>query len=82
MHIQASDRLLSMISDDATSTGQVANVDSAELQMIPIAVVRKLNEQSTSKLAEITRTSDGSCSVAEMNAARDLLDRSTQKKQR
>ena len=82
MHIQASDRLLSMMSDDATSTGQVANVDSAELQMIPIAVVRRLNEQSTSKLAEITRTSDGSCSVAEINAASDLLDRSTQRKQR
>ena len=82
MHIQASDRLLSMISDGATSTGQVADVDSAELQMIPIAVVRKLNEQSTSKLAEITRTSDGSCNVAEVNAARDLLDRSTQRKQR
>ena len=82
MHIQASDRLLSMISDDTTSTGQVANVDGAELQMIPIAVVRKLNEQSTSKLVEITRTSGGSCNVAEINAARDLLDRSTQRKQR
>ena len=82
MHIQASDRLLSIISDDAMSTGQVANVDSAELQIIPIAVVRKLNEQSTSTLAEITRTSDSSCNVAEINAARDLLDRSTQRKQR
>ena len=82
MHIQASDRLLSIISDNATSTTQVANVDNGELQMIPIAAVRKLNEQSTSKLAEITRTSDGSCNVAEMNAARVLLDRSTQRKQR
>ena len=82
MLIQASDRLLSIISDDATPIGQVANVDSAELQMIPIAVVRKLNEQSTSKLAEITRTSDGSCNVAEIDAARDLLDKSTQRKQR
>ena len=82
MHIQASDRLLSIISNNATSTTQVANVDNGELQMIPIATVRKLNEQSTSKLAEITRTSDGSCNVAEMNAARVLLDRSTQRKQR
>ena len=82
MHTQASDRLLSIISDDATSTGQVANVDNGELQMIPIAVLRKVNEQSTSKLAEMTRTSDGSCNVAEIKAARDLLDRSTQRKQR
>ena len=82
MQIQASDLLLSIISDDASSTGQVSNVDSGELQMIPIAVIRKLNEQSTSKLAEITRTIDGSCNVAEINAARELLDRSTQRKQR
>ncbi|CAD6593138.1 MAG: hypothetical protein ASARMPRED_007081 [Alectoria sarmentosa] len=73
-----SDRLLSVIPDDTKSREQVATVDNGELRMFSTAVVRKLNEQATFKLAEITRTSNSSYNVAEIISAKDLLDRSTQ----
>ncbi len=81
-HLQTSERLLSIIPEDTRSTGQLATVDHAELPMLPTAVLRKLNEQATFKLAEITRASNSSCDVAEITAAKDLLDRSTQRRLR
>lgn len=77
-----SDRLLSIFPDHTRSTGEVATADNGELPMFSTAVVRRLNEQATLKLAEITRTTNSNCDVAEINAARDLLDRSTQRRQR
>lgn len=76
-----SDRLLSTI-PDTRSTGQMTTVDNGELPMLSTAVVRRLNEQATLKLGEITRTSNSSCNVAEVMAAKGLLDRSTQRRQR
>lgn len=81
-HLQTSDQLLSIIHDDPRSQGQVATADNGELPMLSNAVIRRLNEQATFKLAEITRTSNSSCNVAEINAAKELLDRITQRKQR
>ena len=47
------------------------------------ATVHKLNEKATSKLAEITRrTTDGGNNYAEVVAAKELLDKSTQFRQR
>lgn len=80
--LQTSDRLLSILPDDIKSTAQVTTVDNGELPMLSTAVVRRLSEQATLKLAEIIRTNNNSCDLAEITAAKDLLDRSTQRRQR
>ncbi|CAF9925179.1 MAG: hypothetical protein ALECFALPRED_003077 [Alectoria fallacina] len=77
-----SDRLLSIIPDDIKPKEQVGTVDNGELPMFSTAVVRKLNEQASFKLAEITRTSNSSYNVAEVISAKDLLGRSTHRRQR
>lgn len=60
----------------------MATLDNDELPMLSTATVRRLNEQATLKLAEITRTSNSNCNVTDINVAKDLLNRSTQMKQR
>lgn len=82
MHLKTSDRLLSIVADDTRSTGQAATLDNGELPTPSNAIIRRLNEQATFKLAEITRESNISYDVAEVIAAKNLLARSTQRRQR
>ncbi len=80
---QTTDRLLSVLPDDNTSTGQMVSTDNGELPMPSTTIVRKLNEKATFKLAEITRdTSGNGPNHAEVVAAKALLDKSTQIRQR
>lgn len=60
----------------------MATVDNDDLPMLSTAILRRLNEQATLKLAEITRTGNSSRNVTEINAAKDLLSKSMQSKQR
>ena len=57
-------------------------VDSADLPMLSTTTVSRLNEQATLKLAEITRTSNTDRSAAERLAVKELLDKSSQRRQR
>jgi len=83
MSKQTSDRLLSAFLDDRKPTTQIASADNGDLPMPSTATVRKLNERATSKLAEITRqTSNNAQQPAETIAAKELLGRSTQIRQR
>jgi hypothetical protein len=80
---QTSDRMLSALPEDGKPTGQLASSDNGELPLPSTATVRELNEQATSKLAQITRrTTEYGHNYAEIVAAKDLLDRSTQTRQR
>lgn len=81
--MQTSDRLLSAFPDNSKAAGQIISTDNGELPMPSTATVRRLNEKATSKLAEITRrTTDRGYNYAEVVAAKELLDKSTQTKQR
>ena len=80
---QTTDRLLSALPDDSTSTRQIVSTDNGELPMPSTTTVRKLNERATFKLAEITRDTTGKgLNHAEVVAAKALLDKSTQVRQR
>ena len=80
---QTTDRLLSALPDDSKSTGQMVSTDNGELPMPSTTTVRKLNERATFKLAEITRDATGKgLNHAEVVAAKALLDKSTQIRQR
>lgn len=83
MSKQTSDRLLSTFSDDRKTSTRIASAENGDLPMPLSETVRKLNEQATSKLGEITRqTSDNAQHAAEIVAAKELLHRSTQIRQR
>ena len=80
---QTTDRLLSALPDDSKSTGQMVSTDNGELPMPSATIVRRLNERATFKLAEITRNTTGNGpNNAEVVAAKALLDKSTQIRQR
>ena len=80
---QTTDRLLSAFPNDSTSTEQMVSTDNGELPMPSTTIVRKLNERATSKLAEITRDTTGKGpNHAEVVAAKALLDKGTQIRQR
>ena len=80
---QTTDRLLSALPNDSTITGQMVSTDNGELPMPSTTTVRKLNERATFKLAEITRdTTVKGLNYAEVVAAKALLDKSTQVRQR
>lgn len=80
---QTSDRMLSVLPEDGKPTGQMVSTENSDLPMPSTATVRKLNELATSKLARFTRrTIESGHDYAEIVAAKDLLDRSTQSRQR
>ena len=80
---QTTDQLLSVLPNDSTSTAQIASTDNGELPIPSTKIVRKLNERATFKLAEITRDATGKGpNHAEVVAAKALLDKSTQVRQR
>lgn len=81
-HIQTSDRFLSTTPENTRSSGQVTAAENGDLPMFSTVTVRRLNEQATLKLAEISRASNNKCNIAEVNAAKDLLERSVQSTQR
>jgi len=81
--LQTTDRMLSALFENGKPTGQMVPSDDGELSIPSTATVRKLNEQATSKLAQITRrTTEYGYNYPEIVAAKDLLDRSTQSRQR
>lgn len=81
--MQASDQLLADLSSDGKGRTLVASTDNAELPFLSMATIRQLNEKSTSKLAELIRRTSGDAHyAAEITAAKELLDRSTQIRQR
>ena len=53
--------------------------NNADLSMLSTATVKKVNDQAALKLAEITATSKEDCNIAEVIAAKRLLDRSMQR---
>ena len=80
---QTTDHLLSVLPNDSTSTTQIVSTDNGELPMPSTTIVQKLNERATFKLAKITRDTAGKgTNHAEMVAAKALLDKSTQVRQR
>jgi len=80
---QASDRLLSTFPVDEKMTTHLASADTGDLPMPLLETVHRLNERATSKLAEVTRqTPDNAQHAAEIVAAKALLHRSTQIRQR
>lgn len=83
MSEQASDRLLSAFPDDSRPTTQMVPAEMGDLPMPSTLTVRKMNELAISKLAEITRRKpDNAYYSAEVVAAKDLLERSTETRQR
>lgn len=75
---QTSDRLLSISADEGKPTSQIANAEISELDVIPVATVRKLNELSTAKLAEFSQhPSENTYSLAEITAAAKMIQKST-----
>ena len=75
--------MLSAFPDDSKAAGQMVSTENGELPMPSTAIVRKLNEKATSKLAEVTRrTIDQGYNYAEAIAAKELLNKSTQTRQR
>lgn len=82
--MQASDRLLlsvSDVSDDGAWT--VSTEENGDSASMSTKVVRSLNEKATSKLAElIRRTSDKTYRADEIAAAKNLLNKVTQTRQR
>ncbi len=77
---QTTDRLLSTYFDNSKSTMVQKSVSqNGEMPMPSISIVRQLNQQATSKLAEMTRQGNKlGYTYAEIVAARALLDKSTQ----
>lgn len=79
---QTTDQLLSVLPNDS-HTAQVVSTHNGELPMPSTTIVRKLNERATFKLAEIARDTAGKgTNHAEVVAAKALLDKSTQVRQR
>ena len=61
----------------------MVSTDNGELPMPSTTIVRKLNERATFKLAKIARDTAGKgTNQAEVVAAKALLDKSTQVRQR
>lgn len=79
---QASDRLLARFFDDSNDNPNIQVTDYSEVLPPQKATVQKLNEQATSKLAELTRRISYNVDNAEIVAAKILLDKSTQTRQR
>ena len=77
--MQATDRLLVEAQRFGDGKSQLVSKDDSELPSLSIAIIRKLNETATSKLAETTRRTSSDASVlAEVEATKKLLDSSTQ----
>lgn len=83
MSEQTSDRLLTRLPDDRNTTTRVAFAENGDLPIPLSETVRELNQQAISKLGNITRhTPDNAQHAAEIAAAKELLHRSTQIRQR
>ena len=87
-HDKATDRLLEVLSNTKKSQQSSADPVNGDLAPPSISSVKKLNEAATAKLGEIVRRSssgergwDG-YSESELIAARELLERGTQKIER
>ena len=76
---QASDRLLALLLKSSSfSSGSIASTDSHDLMIPSIQTLKSLNEQATSKLAEMTRVaSRSSYEESEIIATKELLNKST-----
>lgn len=78
--MQSSDQLLSINSQrDKDTVTSLVSADDDELPLPTTQTLRKLNEQATSRLAQIAGSSnDGQYDDAEFAAVKQLLDKSTQ----
>lgn len=77
--LQASDRLLALLSKSPNfSSDSVTSTDQGDLMIPSVQTLNRLNEKATSRLAEITRgTSHSIYEESEINAAKELLNKST-----
>ncbi|MCJ1427303.1 hypothetical protein MMC29_005206 [Sticta canariensis] len=75
----ASDRLLALLSKSPNfSSDSVTSTDQRDLMIPSVQTLNRLNEKATSRLAEISRgTSHSIYEESEINAAKELLDKST-----
>ena len=79
--MQASDRLLEVLPKAPKNSSTVMPVtdSAADLPTLSVPILQKLNEQATSKLAEIIRqANNGGYIPSEISAAKALLTKSTQ----